>query len=226
MAPRTKFVSLFKFGRCLNILKELDATEVMFVGSPFASLRPTFDNMTVFYLAKRKSFWVPHAFFYALQDMLKDHDIVLRSPLDFFPKLKVEPGFSAGRCDGYDPNVDILAAREAVKKQSWKATRQAFIFDQGRRIFSESQTMNGTNGLIKKFGSSRKREETEFPVLCKIAVPPFERIDVPTIGIETVRLCAKNGIRAVVVDGDNTILMQRDEVIAFAMEGSICVYAL
>lgn len=221
-----RFVSAFPFGKCRDALKSLGADEVFFVGSPFSSLRPALDRVTLSYMLKRRSFWFPHAYLYAIQDMLSDSGIALRSPLDYFPELGAELGLALGDCKSYEPSADICAAVEAASIQSWKTIRQSFIVDHGKVLMSESQTINGTDRLIKAFGLSPKRETAAFPVLCKIAVAPFHKIDVPTIGAQTARLCLSNGVRAIAVEAGNTIVMQREELATIARSGSICVYAI
>jgi DUF1009 family protein len=110
-----------------------------------------------------------------------------------------------------------------IQHQPWTQVRQACIIDRGKVLFAETK---GTNRLIERFGASSARKRAQFPVLCKIAVEPFELIDIPTIGLDTARLCLANGLKAIVVQSGRAIMMQRDEVVALASPGELCVYAV
>lgn len=210
--------------------KKRNATDVIFVGDPYGSFR-FIDKLAALpsLIRGRPFLWAPHAYVHGLKIKLHEHKITLRDPLEFLPELAANAGLQVGaHCENYDAHRDLRGVTEYLEKkiesQRWREVCQTVIVDQGRVVMPRVELR--TNRLIKKFGSSPERKSAVFPVLCKIVVPPFEKVDVPTIGLDTVRLCAENGIRAIVVQGGKTILMQPDDVRAFADRGSISVYAL
>ncbi len=223
LAPTAEFIYSFQFKRFLLLLRRFGATDVIFAGEPLKSFR-LIDAMLLAYLLGRKhSLRIPHAYLEAVQDLLSDNGISLRSPLEYLPQLAAEVGLAIGNCTGYRPSRDFQAAVDHVTQQPWSKICEAYIVDEGQVLMSETK---GTNHLIRKFGASSDRKSAVFPALCKVTVPPFEKIDQPTIGIDTARLCIDNGIRAIVVEGGKTILMQRQEVVRLVNSGLICVYAL
>lgn len=225
--PSAEFITALDFGKAAVALSKVGATEVIFTGSPFDSIRCSkIDSVAMLHLFRRMSLWIPHAYLYAIQDLLADNQISLGDPLNYFPELRAQFPASKSHCAEYSPLADFKSAVHHITRQHWTAVRQSYIVDAGEVLLSESKMIGGTNALICKFGSSAGRQDAKFPVLCKVAVPPFERIDVPTIGSETIRLCMENGIRAIVIEREKTIVMQPDQVAAFANAGSICLYAL
>lgn len=222
--PGAEFVSAFQFGKCVHALERLGATDVLFTGDPFSSIRLLQIDSTArsYVLAQGPTFWIPHAFLRAIASCLADHNIKLRGVLEYLPELGVH---EIERRDhlSYAPRQDFQAAIDHVKWQHWKCVRQAFVVDQGRVLMSET---SGTKQLIEKFGRSQQRRAASYPVLCKVAVPPFELIDAPTIGLDTVHQCVENGLRAIVVEARKTIVMQRDDVLQLANSDQIALYAL
>jgi DUF1009 family protein len=82
----------------------------------------------------------------------------------------------------------------------WRDVCQTFIVDGGVVLMPEIQT-EGTNQLIRRLGASSHRRTSKFPAFCKVAAAPFEKLDVPTIGINTALICIENMIRSIVVGG-------------------------
>jgi UDP-2,3-diacylglucosamine hydrolase len=227
ISPVAEFISSHDFGKCLTAIQRLGATKVVFAGEPYGSFRIATDAVALFYMIRGKpSLWAPHAVLEVIKDQLARRKIVLKSPLDCLPALAAEVGFTVGAApEDYAPRSDLQAAVTHAGRQPWRAVYQTCIVDRGTVIMPEIQKQR-TDKLIKAFGASSHRRSAIFPVLCKVAIAPFEKIDVPTIGIETLKNCVENGIRAIIVEGGKTILMQREEVVAFAYNGSICVHAL
>jgi DUF1009 family protein len=51
------------------------------------------------------------------------------------------------------------------------------------------------------------------------------RFDVPVIGVETIRVAAESGVRVIAVEAGNTLLLERDAVIALANDSNMSVVA-
>jgi DUF1009 family protein len=220
-----RYVSSLQFGKCLEALHTVGASEVIFAVEAYGSFFPTtIDPLAVKYLFQRGNFWLPYSYLEAFQKFLGDHGIALRSVLDYFPELSAEVGFEAGAHNGYQGDADLAAAGDHAKHQPLRKNSRVLIVG-GGKVLMFQPGRGRTNDLIKAFGSSSVRKEVPYPVLCKISLIPSDQIDVPTIGEDTVRLCIANGIRAIVLEGGKNILMQREEVIRLANEGSIYVCA-
>ncbi|MCZ6885928.1 MAG: UDP-2,3-diacylglucosamine diphosphatase LpxI, partial [Alphaproteobacteria bacterium] len=64
-------------------------------------------------------------------------------------------------------------------------------------------------------------------VLVKVKKPGQERrVDLPTIGVETVRTCAAAGFRGIAIEAGATIVLHRDEVVAAADDAGLFLVAI
>jgi hypothetical protein len=222
LAPDAEILTALEFRRFRELLVHHRIHAVIFAGGWSGSISYWKADAEVLRYIRRVTLWFPHAYFLGVQRMLAHHRIALHSVLDYFPELGVSAGFRVGGCIGYDPAADLQEALRHTKHQRWRTIRQTHIVDCGRIVMSESK---GTNNLVRSFGKSVYRAGASFPVLCKVAVEPFRDIDTPTIGAKTAQLCVANGVRAIVVQAGNTIVMQRGEIEAIAGGASLCVCA-
>lgn len=219
------YVAPNKWGELLAAIKSCNASEVIFAGEGFWTLRSYADKTARYYLTRNLFTWFPHGYFLMADQMLKENGIEVVNILQYLPMLCAETGLSIGLCNGYDPIPDFRATKDYVQKQSRRTICQTVIVDQAA-IIDDTKEIGGTTRLIEKFGRSTRRTTSTFPVLCKIAVEPFGKIAPPTIGGETLMRCAKNGIRAIVIEGGKSVLMNRAEVVQLAAQYSICVFAV
>jgi DUF1009 family protein len=223
LAPYAEILTALEFRRFRELLVHHRVDAVIFAGGWSGSVNYWKADTEVLRYIRRVTLWFLHAYFMGVQRMLDHHGIAMRSVLSYFPELGVDTGFRVGGHAGYDPAADLQEAVKYTKRQRWTTIRQTHIVDQGTIIMSESK---GTNNLVRSFGKSRHRAGAgSFPVLCKVAAEPFRDIDTPTIGAKTAQLCVENGVRAIVVQAGNAIVMQRAEIEAIARRDSLCVCA-
>lgn len=112
----------------------------------------------------------------------------------------------------------------------WNIAKQMGRLDVGQSIIVKDQmvlaveAVEGTDALIRRSESICPRGGFS---LVKVAKPGQDmRFDVPTIGVQTVKRMAACGGRAIGIDADKTILVDRDETIAAANELRIAIVAL
>jgi DUF1009 family protein len=74
------------------------------------------------------------------------------------------------------------------------------------------------------FGASSYRQSAMTPVLCKVAVQPFENIVPTTIGLDTAKVAMANGITAVVLQSGRAIVMQKDDLADLASQNLFSVF--
>ena len=222
--PGCQFVGALEFQRTISLLLQVGATSVMFAGDISNSYGSpdllAFSCMTRY----RLRLHIPHSYLAAIKELLEqDNGIAIQSILTVLPELCAQPGLVLGTLGGYDPKPDLHAAEGYIGKLPWIRVRQAHIVDNGHVLMSENDT---TDNLISSFGNSPLRHLARYPVLCAVSVQPFQSITLPTVGKRTAELCLKHGIRAIVIQAGNSILMQRDEVSRLTKNGSFCLCAV
>lgn len=218
-----EFVGVLEFGRFRSMLRDRNVKHLVFAGGVANSLRyPRFDRLALQYLKRQRGFWIPHCYLQALQDMLSDKGvgpIGLNCVVDICPELGLTSSLLADRHRGHDAARDVGAALGHVKGLSLRRLRQSHIVDGGRRLMSGIRS----NDLLQHFGASNDRKLAIAPVLCKIAVPPFENIVPATIGSDTAKVAIANGVTVIVVQSGRTIVMQKDELADLAARNLLSV---
>jgi DUF1009 family protein len=90
---------------------------------------------------------------------------------------------------------------------------QSVVVQQG--IVLGVEAVEGTDALLRRCGALRRAGPGG--VLVKIAKPGQERrVDLPTIGVDTVKNCALAGLSGIAVEAGSAIVVDRDGVVAAA----------
>lgn len=84
------------------------------------------------------------------------------------------------------------------------------------------EAFEGTNDAIRRGGSLAR----EGAVMVKVAKPNQDmRFDVPVIGVETIRAAAESKLRAIAIEAQRTLLLERDAVVQLADRSGISLVA-
>ncbi len=134
---------------------------------------------------------------------------------------------TAGLLGRYAPDAqaeaDIAHGIKVAKILGAMDIGQAVIVQQGLVLGVEA--IEGTDALIVRAGPLRR--DGPGGVLVKIAKPQQDRrIDLPTIGPETVERVAAAGLRGIAVHAGNTLLLDRDALIAAADAAGLFIIAM
>ena len=88
----------------------------------------------------------------------------------------------------------------------------------------------GTDSMIERaslLGLNNLNLHNYGPVLIKIPkINQNKYIDLPVIGIETVKKCLKLGFSSIVVSSDGTLILDYDEVIKYIKQKQFCIFAI
>jgi DUF1009 family protein len=142
---------------------------------------------------------------------------------DLLKELLVEEA-TIGR---YHPDesaeIDIRRGLEAAKALGVLDVGQAVVSQQGQILGVEG--VEGTDGLINRCATLQR--EGPGAVLVKIKKPGQERrVDLPTIGVETVRACGGAGFRGIAIEAGSTLVLHRDAVAAAADDAGLFLVAI
>jgi DUF1009 family protein len=216
-----EFVGLLQFGRFLAMMRARGASEVVFAGGVTNSLlNPGFDGVAALYLKRQLGFYIPHSYLLALQEMLRDNGISIRSVVDVFPELALRTSLVADRHRGHDAWRDFAAANAKVQGQALRRLRQSHIVDGGRWLM----TGDGTNPLLRQFGRSAQRKSVVAPALCKVAIQPFEDIAPTTVGETTAEIAMANGVSVIIVEAGRATVMQQQALSHLAARNLFSVF--
>jgi len=90
--------------------------------------------------------------------------------------------------------------------------------------------LEGTNSMIDRVGNLYSKEENSNkfgPVLVKIPkIGQNTNLDLPVIGLETIKKCNKLGFSSVVVSSTGTLVVELKKVISYIKKNKFCIYAI
>ena len=90
--------------------------------------------------------------------------------------------------------------------------------------------LEGTNSMIDRAGilyNQNKNQDNYGPVLIKIPkIGQNLNLDLPVIGLETVKKCKKLGFSCIVVSSTGTLIVELNEVKTYIKKNSFCIFAI
>jgi DUF1009 family protein len=132
---------------------------------------------------------------------------------DVLTGLLVKPGVLGRHAPDEIAEIDIALGLDVAKAIGALDIGQAVVVQQG--VVLGVEAVEGTDALIRRCAEIRR--EGPGGVLVKIKKPGQERrVDLPTIGPETVDGLVEAGLRGIVIEAGATLVLHRDAVIAAA----------
>ncbi len=137
---------------------------------------------------------------------------------EIVPELLMPLGVVAGGEPTQDIRNDIAAAVSAARDLGRRDLGQGAVVRDGKIIAEEAA--DGTDAMLKRLTEAGNKGG----VLAKVLKPGQERrVDLPTIGPETVRNAARAGLSGIVVDAGNAFLMDAAATRAAAKDAGLFV---
>ncbi len=212
-----------EIGKGIRLIKEAGCGEVVFAGTV---KRP---DLSALQLDARGVALLPELIVAAT----KGDDALLRVALSAFEKaglrvvgaddVLVSLLAPAGRIGQHAPSqedwTDIREAAREATRVGLRDAGQGAVARSGKIIDSEKQ--DGTDAMLRRVASLDGRGG----VLVKRPKPQQERrIDLPTIGAETVKGAAEAGLSGIAIEAGGALMVDRAEVAALADRLGIFVY--
>lgn len=212
-----------QLGKMIKFLAKEGATEAVMVGQiaprNLFDLRP--DIRTAMLLARLKE-KNAESIFGAIANELEKDGITLLPATTFLEDIMPGEGHVCG------PKLKEAAMDDA--RYGFKIAKETSRLDIGQTVVVRNGTVlaveafEGTNACIRRGGELGKGREV---TLAKVSKPNQDfRFDVPVIGPDTVKNCARSGIGVIAVEAENTLLLGGDEVKAMCAEKRISIVAL
>lgn len=161
-----------------------------------------------------------HSLFGAVCDYAALHGIRVLPSTTYLEEYMLPEGLVAG------PPVSPELMPQAQRGMAF--AREIARLDIGQSlIYGDNKVLcvegfKGTNECIAKAAGL-----ADCPMLCKVSKAGHDmRFDVPCIGIDTVRHCAKAGIAHIFIEAQKTMLLQAEAVQDFCAQQGISIYAM
>ena len=213
-------ISIGKFGKILNLIKEKKSKKVLFAGKiakpKFSSLRLDFKG--IYYMpgvikAAKKG---DAAIIKAIIKILNNEGIKVISSISFNPELALK----SGNYTKLKPNnKDLVSIKTGIKyfnKLNDLDHVQALIVNDSKIVAKEGR--EGTRKMLAKLKKKTQGMLIKFPKKKQDL-----RMDLPTIGLQTLKDCKRYGLKGIILKSKKNIILEKTKCIHFANENSIFI---
>jgi len=213
-------VSIGQFGRIISILKENNCNQILFAGKVkkpnFSKLKLDFKG--IFYIPRiiKSSKIGDAAILKEIIKIFKKEKINTLSSTIFTPELSLAKGNYSKIRPSTQDKKDINKSIEALNKTGVYSYSQGVVSRNNKIIAIEGKEgtekmlrniKNKGNGVLVKF--PKKKQDT--------------RVDLPTIGLNTLKQCAKAGLNGIVLKHKKNILLDKKDCIQYANKNKMFI---
>ena len=214
-------VNIGQFGSILKLLRENKCNKVIFAGKidkPNLS-KLKLDMTGIYYLPRIIKAYKKGdaAILKELINILALEKIKVIKSTFFTPELSLKKGNYTKNKPTKDDLNDIKKGENILKKTNAFDHIQAIIVRENS-IFKE--TSKGTKNLIKKMNKTKIKRG----VLIKYPKKKQDmRVDLPTIGLDTLKDCKKAGLKGIVLKDKQNIFLEKKKCINFAIKNKMFI---
>jgi DUF1009 family protein len=211
-ADEIEWLRVGQLGKLLNFFRSAGVKQAIMAGqiapANLFNLRPDLKAMMLLARLRQRN---AESIFSAIGDQLASRDVELLPAITFLEHLLAPVGHIAGPQLKEREEDDVTFGFEIAKQLSALNIGQTIVVKNGTVLAVEA--FEGTNGAIERGGSLGKKNA----IVIKVTKPKQDmRFDVPVIGTETLRIATGAKIRAIAVEADRTLLLEKAALIGLA----------
>jgi len=213
-------ISIGKFGKIISLIKEKKSKKVLFAGKiakpKFSTLR--LDLKGIYYMPSiiRAAKLGDAAIIKAIIKILDKENINVISSIFFNPELTAKSGNYSKLKPNINDSNSIKKGIAYFNKLNNLDHVQAVIVKDGTILATEDQY--GTKKMLSKL---KKKSEG---ILIKLPKKKQDlRMDLPTIGLQTLKDCKKYGLKGIVLKSKKNIFLDKVKCISFANKNKIFI---
>jgi len=213
-------ISIGKFGKIINLIKEKNCKKVLFAGKiakpNFSSLRLDFKGIYYMPSVIRASKIGDAAIIKSIIKILANEDIKVINSIYFNPELSLKKGNYTKNKPNKNDNNSIKKAKNYFNKINSLDHIQALIVKDEKIIAKE-----GRQGTKKMLSKVKKNSQG---ILIKLPKNKQDlRMDLPTVGLQTLKDIKKYGLKGLVLKSKKNIFLDRKEALNFANKNKIFI---
>jgi len=218
-------VSIGQFGKIIDILKKNNCKKVLFAGKV---IRPNFNKLKldfkgIYYIPRiiKASKLGDAAILREIIEILTQNKIKTENSLRFNPELALKKGNYSKIKPNKEDRSDIQVAIKTLNNLGQYNFSQGVVVRNNRLISIEGK--DGTRKMLKNCISKKFRNHG---ILVKFPKKKQDlRVDLPTIGLKTLKQCKATGLRGIVVKSKYNIFLDKDKCIDFANKNKMFIVA-
>ena len=209
-------ISIGQFGKILNILKDNKCKKVLFAGKVkrpnFSKLRLDFKG--IYYIPRiiKSSKLGDAAILKEIIKILKQEGISTLSSLTYNFELALKRGNYSRVKPNKEDKIDIKKAIATLNRLGKYNFSQGTVVRNNKVVAIEDR--DGTEKMLQKCkiqGSKNNGVLVKFPKKKQDL-----RVDLPTVGLKTLKQCKSSGLKGVVLKSKQNIFLERKKCINFA----------
>ena len=213
-------ISIGRFGEIIDLIKRKKSNKVLFAGKiakpKFSSLR--LDLKGIYYMPSviKAAKLGDAAIIKTIIKILNNEKIRVISSIYFNPELAVKKGNLTKLKPSLHDNKSINLGIKYLNKSNSLDHVQALVVKDNKIISKEDnwgtkkmlfQSKDNFGGILIKY--PKKKQDL--------------RMDLPTIGLQTLKDCKKNGLKGIVLKSKKNIFLDKIKCIKFANENKIFI---
>ena len=224
-------MSIGQLGKAISLLKKNKCKKIIFAGRVKVPnfIKTKFDFKALYYLPKiiKGAKKGDASIIKTIIKIFKKEGFRVISSTFFNPELVLKRGIYTKIKPNSLNKKDMSKGKSIIFDLNKTKIGQAIIIINGRVLAIEGPNgtdamLNRVNVLIKRFSLKRKREG----VLLKIPKKNQDlRVDLPTVGIKTIKKCAKLGIKGIAVKANQNIFLNQSRCIDLANKNKMFISA-
>jgi len=220
---RSHSVSIGQFGKIINILKENKCKKVLFAGKvnkpKFSKLK--LDIKGIYYISRiiKASKLGDAAILKEIIKILSQNKIKTENSLKFNPELTLKKGNYSKIKPNKEDQIDINKAIKILNGLKHYNFSQGVVVRDDKVVATEGK--GGTKEMLKK---SRNKKIKNRGVIVKLPKKKQDlRIDLPTIGLNTLIQSKNAGLKGVVVKNKQHVFLDKKKCIQYANKNKMFI---
>ncbi len=218
------FINIGKFGKILELIKSKKCKKVLFAGN---IIKPRISKLKldlkgIYYIPRiiKASKLGDAAILKELIKILSEHKIKVIKLNTYNPELTLKRGCYTQIKPSASDLISIRRGIKILNKSNSFNHVQALVINNHKIISFEKR--KGTKDMLK----SLRKNNLQNKLLLKMPKSKQDlRVDLPTIGLDTIKDCKKANIKGIVVKAGQNIFLDKNAGLKFANKNSIFVIA-
>ena len=215
-------VSIGQFGKIISILKKNNCKRVLFAGKVkkpnFSKLQLDFKGFYYIPRIIKKAKLGDASLLKEIINIFKKEKIQTISSTTFTPELSLSKGNFTRNKPNFKDKLDIRNALKALNKSNQYSHIQGAVSRNNSIILEKKE---GTQKMLKKI---KKDKNITKGVLVKFPKKKQDyRVDLPTIGLETLKQCKASGIKGIVLKHKRNIFLDKKRSINYANKNKMFI---
>ena len=216
-------ISIGQFGKIISILKENNCKKVLFAGKVarpnFSKLKLDFKGIYYIPAIIKASKLGDAAILKEIIKILAQNKVKTENSLRYNPELALKKGNYSKIKPNNKDRSDIKIAIKTLNNLG------QYNFSQGVVVRNKQLiSVEGKDGTKKMLKDSTSKKFRNHGILVKFPKKKQDlRVDLPTIGLKTLKQCKATGLKGIVIKRKHNIFLDKDKCIDFANKNKMFI---